>query len=79
MVGVEKKGMDMGKIGTIGGNLFSKQVVLPSPKRRHDLEKTNREVKDKMPKLQQNHKYCNQTHKAKTMQHFCFCPNHPKI
>lgn len=50
-----------------------KQVVC-NPKRRHDRQKMNRKMRDKMPTLQQNQKSCIPTHKANAMQHICFCP-----
>jgi len=49
-----------------------------NPKRRHDRDKTNRKMKDKMPTLQQNQKSYNQLHKVNALQHILFCPNVPK-
>lgn len=53
--------------------------VMPHPKRRHDRQEMNREMKEITPTLQQNQKSCNPTLKAEPMQHICFCPTAPNI
>ncbi len=65
------------KLGRLAKFYGGYPQVVCNPKRRHDRQQTNRKMDDKMPTLQQNQKSCIPTHKAKAMQHICFCPNAP--